>query len=133
MSASNEPTRHSTRLLAPARQGFSARCARFAQQSKKRLQKLPVGRARRLPVARPWLFARRVLGRRRRRRQDRQRFARGAFDGADAVGRPLVGPLKPVRLRIAALMDLLETLWLDPHLVALEESEHARLAGLLAS
>ena len=53
-----------------------------------------------------------------------------ALDRADAERHPLRRVLEAVRLGVAARVDLLEALRLDPHPLALEQAEDAGLAGL---
>src|SRR5439155_9107016 len=66
------------------------------------------------------------------RLEDAQRLPGLALDRADPEWHPLRRVLEAVRLRVAAGVDVLEALRLDPHPLALEQAEHAGLARLRA-
>src|SRR5688500_13920053 len=93
------------------------------------LQQFPVRGRGWLAFTRPRLFTwpsrRRAVAIGSGRRQHRQRRTRRALDGAHPVRSPLVGLLEPMRLVVAASVDLLEPGWLDPHPLALEKPEDA--------
>ena len=98
-----------------------------------------MGGTRRLALARPRLLARTVFRRRGgvagpaspASMTVNGRPAR-ALDRADAERHPLRRVLEPMRFGVAAAVDLVEPLGLDPHPLALEQAEHARLPGLRA-
>src|SRR5688500_5825813 len=103
------------------------------------LEELAVDRAGRLAVARPGLLAglEARLGCRLRvgslaRLDDPQRGRRLALDRPAPDRTPLRGVLEAVRLGVAARMYLIDALWLDPHPLAFEEPEDARLARFRA-
>src|SRR3990172_6462446 len=90
------------------------------------LQELVVRARRRLALRRARLLAPPVGA----GLEDRQRCAGLALDGSDAERHPLRRVLEPVGLRVAAGVDLRETLRLDPHPFAVEQPQDARLARL---
>src|SRR5262245_39661945 len=101
------------------------------------LEQLPMGRPGRLAVPRSRLLAGPVLLRRLggwhfARLEHAQRRPARPLDRADAERPPLRRILEPMRLGVAARVDLREPLRLDPHPLALEQPEHAGLAGLRA-
>src|SRR5205814_7167523 len=135
-----------TRRLPTSKVTISARMRtpRRTKPRHARLEELPVGRRSGLAVTRPRLLARavgavalaRVIARGRRSAvttlEDAQRTTRLSFDRTDAERDPLRRVLEPVGRGVAAGVDVLETLRLDPHPLALQESQDAGLPRLRA-
>src|SRR5262245_52328432 len=106
--------------------------SRARSRDAERLEQLPVGGAGRLAVAGARLLAGAVLRGRLRGHpawleHPERRLAR-AFDGADAERHPLRRVLQAMGLGVAPAVRVGEAARLDPHPLALEQAEHARLA-----